>query len=131
MPRADSGRIIIGTWWLVILVISTTYCGNLVAFLTFPKIDVPITTVSELVTNEGTVTWGMRSGTYLEDYMKETDITKYQHLYKGSIFHQDESESIIEMVRQGKHVYIDWKTNLVILRQIYIFVNLQIFIFAS
>lgn len=70
MPRSDSGRIIVGTWWLVVLVIVTTYCGNLVAFLTFPKMEMSINTVNQLVTNEKGYTWSIRANTYLEMYLK-------------------------------------------------------------
>lgn len=83
------------------LVLVTTYCGNLVAFLTFPKIDMQIKTVAELVAARGTVSWGMRSGTYLEEYIKTTDMEKYQQLFDGATFYPDENEDIIDDVRTG------------------------------
>lgn len=58
------------------------------------------------------MSWGMRSGTYLEEYLKETDISKFEKLYAGADFYLDENDEIIEKVRGGKYVYIDWKTNL-------------------
>lgn len=70
LPYADSARLIVGTWWLVVLVVATTYCGNLVAFLTFPKIDIPITTVDELLAHRGTVTWSTVKGSYFEQEIK-------------------------------------------------------------
>jgi len=70
LPKADSGRLIVGTWWLVVLIFVTTYCGNLVAFLTFPKIDIPITTVNQLINNKHGISWGIKSGTFLEEYLK-------------------------------------------------------------
>lgn len=70
LPYADSARIIVGSWWLVVLVVATTYCGNLVAFLTFPKIDIPITTIDELLAHRDTVTWSMSRGSFLEDQLK-------------------------------------------------------------
>lgn len=51
-------------------------------------------------------------GTYLEEYMKETDIEKYEKLYKGTSFYIEENDEIIDQVRAGHHVYIDWKINL-------------------
>lgn len=70
LPRSDSARIIVGTWWLVVLVVVTTYCGNLVAFLTFPKIDTPIANVAQLLRLKNGMTWGIKADTYLEDYLK-------------------------------------------------------------
>lgn len=94
------------------IVLVTTYCGNLVAFLTFPKIDYQVKTVQELVNERGSMQWGMRGGTYLEDFIKDTDSEKYQLLYQGAKFYPDENDEVIEKVRNGKHVYIDWRSNL-------------------
>jgi glutamate receptor, ionotropic, invertebrate len=112
LPKADSGRIIIGTWWLVVIVLVTTYCGNLVAFLTFPKMEVPITNINQLIKLDGKLTWGIKAGTYLEDYLKESDEPKHQKLLKYTALHDELSEEIVERIRRGQHVYIDWKTNL-------------------
>lgn len=70
LPRADSGRLVIGTWWLVVLVVVTTYSGNLVAFLTFPKLEMPVTTVAELLENRAVYTWSLTQGSYLEQQLK-------------------------------------------------------------
>lgn len=70
LPYADSARIIVGAWWLVVLVLATTYCGNLVAFLTFPKIDIPITTIDELLAQRKTVTWSFKDGNFLENELQ-------------------------------------------------------------
>lgn len=74
LPEADSGRLVVGTWWLAVIVLATTYCGNLVAFLTFPKIETPITTISQLIDARGSVSWGMQTGTFLEDFLKVSDL---------------------------------------------------------
>lgn len=96
----------------VVLVIVTTYCGNLVAFLTFPKIAVPITTISQLVRNNEGITWSIRKGTFLEQFLRETDDAKYLKLSHGATFISDESDSMVQSIRNGHHVHIDWRTNL-------------------
>lgn len=52
----------------------------------------------------------------MEEFIKETDeekvSSKYQTLYQGASFYTDENEGIIDEVRKGKHVYIDWRSNL-------------------
>lgn len=70
LPKSDSGRLIVGTWWMVVLVVVTTYCGNLVAFLTFPKMEMPIETVWQLLAHGGTYTWGYKGSTYMEKYLQ-------------------------------------------------------------
>lgn len=70
LPAADSSRIIVGSWWLVVLVITTTYCGNLVAFLTFPKIDIPIRTIEDILEHRDTITWSIANNSYFEKELK-------------------------------------------------------------
>ncbi|XP_055304071.1 ionotropic receptor 93a isoform X1 [Sitodiplosis mosellana] len=112
LPRSDSGRIIVGTWWLVVLVVITTYCGNLVAFLTFPKMEIPVNTVGQLVNQKHGFTWSIRSNTYLESYLKETEIEKYVRLNDSTETHDSVTNGTISRVRGGKHIIIDWETNL-------------------
>ena len=70
MPEANSGRLVIGTWWLVVLVLVTTYSGNLVAFLTFPKMDKVISNVDQLMERRSLVTWGMPEDSTLHTILK-------------------------------------------------------------
>lgn len=83
LPRADSGRLIIGTWWLVVLIVVTTYCGNLVAYLTFPKIEIPITTINQLIRHQSSISWGLKSGSYLEEYLKVNNFFLFSIVYQS------------------------------------------------
>ncbi|XP_031629410.1 ionotropic receptor 93a isoform X2 [Contarinia nasturtii] len=123
LPRSDSGRIIVGTWWMVVLVVVAIYCGNLVAFLTFPKMEISVNSISQLVKSQeqGGFTWSIRSNTFLESFLKETDIEKYVKLNESTENHEIVSKSTISRVRSGKHIIIDWETNLLhIMRKEYL-----------
>nr|AVH87303.1 ionotropic receptor 15 [Holotrichia parallela] len=112
LPFADSARIIVGAWWLVVLVLSTTYCGNLVAFLTFPNNDKPITTLNDLLSRRHTVTWSITPATFFEYEIKVSNEPKYQILYHGSMKDIKNLEEMIRNIELGKHVHIDWKIRL-------------------
>uniref|UniRef100_A0A182IAI4 Ionotropic glutamate receptor C-terminal domain-containing protein n=1 Tax=Anopheles arabiensis TaxID=7173 RepID=A0A182IAI4_ANOAR len=96
----------------VVLVIVTTYCGNLVAFLTFPKIDIPVNRVMQLLRNDRGMTWSIRRGTFLEEMLMDSTEPKYVQLYKGSQIIGELTDELVERIEAGQHVHIDWRNNL-------------------
>ncbi|KAI2474042.1 ionotropic receptor 93a [Diabrotica virgifera virgifera] len=113
LPYADSARLLVGAWWLVVLIMATTYCGNLVAFLTFPKIDIPITTLEDLIAHKDTVSWSFREGSYLERELRASNEHRYRTIFEERSRHAStDDDAIIQNIEDGKHVYIDWKMKL-------------------
>lgn len=113
LPRCDSARLLVGVWWLVVMVIVATYSGSLVAFLTFPNMDTAILTVDDLIANRNRLTWGFPNGSYLEDYLRDAEEEKYHYLLKKAKIHNATQEAeMIERVKAGKHVLIDWRSTL-------------------
>ncbi|CAL7938576.1 unnamed protein product [Xylocopa violacea] len=113
LPRSDSARILIGIWWLVVMVLVATYSGSLVAFLTFPRIDASILTVEDLISRKDKITWGFLNGSFFETYLRNADEPKYHVLLSRAERHNNtEDEELMERVKQGKHALIDWRSSL-------------------
>ncbi|CAK9824580.1 Ionotropic receptor 93a [Anthophora retusa] len=113
LPHADSARILIGVWWLVVMVLVATYSGSLVAFLTFPRMDASILTVEDLIARKDKITWGFPNGSFLEVYLRNADEPKYHILHSYAERHNDtEAEHLMERIKEGKHALIDWRSTL-------------------
>lgn len=91
LPEAISGRLLIGFWWLFVIVSVTTYSGNLVAFLTFPKIENPVNSIDDVVKHRGVASWGFMSGSVIEDHLKVSEKAhkmNHMHLHKTDVFYR-------------------------------------------
>ncbi|CAD6202689.1 GSCOCT00009718001.3-RA-CDS [Cotesia congregata] len=114
LPSTDGARLIVGTWWLVVMIIVATYSGTLVAFLTFPRMDPAVNTVDDLLARREEFTWSIPAGSLLENFL---EISEYQQLlpeFDGhASFHETASyNDNVDKVKGRGHVMIDWTTAL-------------------
>jgi len=78
LPPCITTRMIVAFWWLFVIVVATTYSGNLVACLTFPKIFQPIQNAQDLL-NGWFMDWATQYGGAIEEVTKTE---KYQSIIK-------------------------------------------------
>ncbi|XP_015433115.1 PREDICTED: uncharacterized protein LOC107189154 [Dufourea novaeangliae] len=113
LPHSDSARVLIGIWWLIVMVLVATYSGSLVAFLTFPRMDTAILTVEDLIANKDRITWGFLNGSFLEVYLRNADEQKYHTLLaRAEMYNDTENEELMQRVKDGNHALIDWRSSL-------------------
>ncbi|KAH8268070.1 hypothetical protein KR018_012072, partial [Drosophila ironensis] len=117
LPRADSGRLVVGFWWIVVIVLVTTYCGNLVAFLTFPKFQPGVDYLSQLPRHKAISQYGLRNGTFFERYVQTTTRDDFKHYIARAQIYGSSQEENIEAVRHGARINIDWRINLQLIVQ--------------
>ncbi|XP_052768079.1 glutamate receptor-like [Mya arenaria] len=70
-PQSTTGRSFLSAWWLLSIVVSATYCGNLIAFLTVTKEKMPFDTLAQMA-DVGGQQWGTIGGTLWEDIFMVT-----------------------------------------------------------
>ncbi|XP_045118455.1 uncharacterized protein LOC123508673 [Portunus trituberculatus] len=61
VPPHDAGRVLLTTWLLASMVFMSSYEGILVAMLTFPRVSIPIDSLTELV-HQDDLPWRLEYG---------------------------------------------------------------------
>ncbi|XP_076372058.1 ionotropic receptor 93a-like isoform X2 [Tachypleus tridentatus] len=113
LPEAISGRVLVSFWWMFVIVTLTTYSGNLVAVLTFPKIFNPIDNVQDLISSKSYASWGVFEGEAIIEYTKNAEAGYLKELYKGMKYFSDmEKPEVLKEVRENYLVLISVKTKL-------------------
>ncbi len=62
LPKSNPGRAYVWFWWVFSIILIVTYGGNLIAYLTVSKSEVPFRTVEDII-NQDRYKWGTRYGT--------------------------------------------------------------------
>ncbi|XP_068212546.1 probable glutamate receptor [Palaemon carinicauda] len=66
-PMIVTGRLFLGTWMLVALILSSAYQGVLTSLLAVPKVEIPVDSIQDLV-DYGKIPWANEYGTSLHQF---------------------------------------------------------------
>ncbi|XP_042243464.1 uncharacterized protein LOC121880375 [Homarus americanus] len=86
-PGSSSGRVVLVSTWMVVMVLVGVYRGNLTAFLSIPRISTPPETIAQLIDMDYTLSISLGFSQYLK--MKTSPIRKHQVAFSQAEFRQD------------------------------------------
>ncbi|XP_063995701.1 glutamate receptor ionotropic, kainate 2-like [Diachasmimorpha longicaudata] len=109
LPRTPSIRMVAGMWWFFVLIMVSSYTANLAAFLTATKMDVSISSVTELAA-QTKIKYGAIKGGSTAGFFQGANSSVYQKMWaamvdaKPSVFTKTNAEGV-ERVAKGKQTY--------------------------
>ncbi|XP_055878972.1 glutamate receptor ionotropic, kainate glr-3-like isoform X1 [Biomphalaria glabrata] len=117
LPKSLTARTLLSCWWLFTLVISSTYSGNLFAFLTVSKETPPFDTLRAMLEHKD-FKWGLVGETILERlFMNSNDSIQRAVWEKVQQFNQSDSTVLsldmndhLSKVQRGHYAYISDKS---------------------
>ncbi|XP_040062734.2 glutamate receptor ionotropic, delta-1-like [Ixodes scapularis] len=111
LPAASSARIILGFWWLYVLVVMAYYSSNLIAFLTVPEIHWIVSSFKNAVDREDLYIY-VPYGTGLhQEIDNSTNLVfrklknRLQHGRRASLIH--DPREIVDQVAEGEAILLD------------------------
>jgi len=109
---ANGVRWLIGAWILYCLILSSSYSGNLKAFLTTPGIGLPIDTLKDVL--DSGLSWGMvLYGEEEEEMMAESPDPVIQRIWQEKeVKPYSPTVAEVDSVLVGESIFIDWKSGL-------------------
>ncbi|KAH9512846.1 hypothetical protein Btru_036742 [Bulinus truncatus] len=116
-PKSLTARTLLTCWWIFTLVISSTYSGNLFAFLTVTKETPPFDTLQGML-GQDDFKWGIVGKNIIEFLFQNTkDSTQSAVWEKIKLFNQSDPTVLsldinvhFSKVQQGRYLYIGDKS---------------------
>nr|XP_027228059.1 probable glutamate receptor [Penaeus vannamei] len=83
LPTSLTGRVFMGTWMVVSLILSSAYQGILTSLLAVPKVEVPVDSLQDLL-DYGKMPWSVEYGTALHQLFGDAKSGFYKKIHDGS-----------------------------------------------
>ncbi|XP_060078529.1 glutamate receptor-like [Ylistrum balloti] len=111
-PRSAAGRIIGGTWWLVVLIVISSYTANLAAFLTIERLLTPISSADDLA-NHPDMSYGTLDSGSTQDFFENSNVMTYRKMWDfmknhyPSVFVKSSAEGVRRVrTSKGKYAFL-------------------------
>ena len=108
VPRTVSGRLLSGAWWFFSLILISSYTANLAAFLTVTKINTPINSLQDLVT-QTKITYGTVEHTNAHMFFEKSDLEIFKKMWSDIKLRNglvNDSKTGLQRVIDGDYAFI-------------------------
>ncbi|XP_069999655.1 glutamate receptor ionotropic, kainate glr-3 isoform X2 [Penaeus vannamei] len=81
LPTSLTGRVLLGTWMVVSLILSSAYQSILTSLLAVPKVEVPVDSLQDLL-DYGKIPWSVEHGTSIHQLLDDSSADVYKKINK-------------------------------------------------
>ncbi|XP_047488149.1 probable glutamate receptor [Penaeus chinensis] len=107
LPTSLTGRVFMGTWMVVSLILSSAYQGILTSLLAVPKVEVPVDSLQDLL-DYGRMPWSVEYGTALHQLFGDAKSGFYKKIHDGSFLVTSSFEERERMKRERFAILCDF-----------------------